>query len=348
MKTGVFGKNKDGKQIMFYCLENKNGMEMTVINLGAAIVSLKVKDKDDNLRDVVLGYDSVEDYEKNTCYFGAVIGRNSNRIKGGTCTLDGCPYVLEQNDNNNNLHSGSNGFHNAVWEAACKENASNTITFSYLSKDGEQDFPGNMKVKVIYTLTDDNEVVIDYEAETDQTTVANMTNHAYFNLAGHNGGSIENHILSVNASYYTPVEDNELIPTGNIESVKGTPLDFTVPKTIGKDIREPFQQLEFAGGYDHNFIIDGESGKMKLAAHALSERSGIKMDVYTDCPGIQLYSGNFIQNHRGKDGVTYDFRHGFCLETQYFPNGINQEGFESPILNPGDKYSTQTKYKFSV
>lgn len=348
MKTAVFGKNRDGKQIMSYCLENKNGMEMTVINLGAAIVSLKVKDKEDNLRDVVLGYDSVEDYEKNTCYFGAVIGRNSNRIKGGVCILDGCRYALEQNDNSNNLHSGKNGFHNAVWEAALHENVSNKITFSYLSKDREQDFPGNMQVKVVYTLTDDNELVIDYEAETDRTTVANMTNHAYFNLAGHNGGNIEQHILSVNASYYTPVEDRELIPTGNVERVKGTPLDFTFPKTIGRDIREPFQQLEFAGGYDHNFIIDGESNKMKLAASALCEASGIKMEVYTDCPGIQLYSGNFIEKHRGKGGVTYDFRHGFCLETQYFPNGINQEGFESPILKRGEKYRTQTKYKFSV
>lgn len=342
----LFGKTKDGREVKKYTLTNQNGMEVSVIDLGATIVSVKLAGADGKVRDVVLGYDNPADYQTRTCYFGAVIGRNSNRIDHARISLDGAEYQLEQNDNENNLHSGKNGFHAVIWTVEKAEK--NSIELSYFSKDKEQDFPGNMTARVIYTLTDDNELVITYQAETDQTTVANFTNHTYFNLDGHESGRIEEEELEILASYYTPVIDGKAIPTGEVAKVSETPMDFRKMTKIGARIGDDFEQLKFVGGYDHNYVLDKADGTMQLAARAKAARSGIRMDVYTDCVGIQLYAGNFIGEQSGKDGVTYGDRHGFCLETQYFPNAVNIENFKRPVLRPGEKYQSTTKYCFSL
>lgn len=341
-----FGKTKEGNEVTKYTLTNKNGMEVSFIDLGATIVSIKVADKNGALRDVALGYDNPVDYQTNTCYFGAVIGRNSNRINQARITLEGTEYALEANDNENNLHSGSKGFHAVIWNVEKVE--AQKIVFTYLSKDGEQDFPGNMNATVTYEVTDENEIVISYQADSDKTTVANFTNHAYFNLDGHETGSIEHQELEILASYYTPMIDSKAIPTGEVFKVTGTPMDFRKMEKIGARISDDFEQLRFAGGYDHNYVLDKADDSMQLAARAKSENSGICMDVYTDCIGIQLYTGNFIGEHAGKEGVTYGDRHGFCLETQYFPNAINEENFKTPVLHPGETYKSETKYCFFV
>ena len=342
----LFGKTKEGKEVKKYTLSNKNGMEVSLIDLGATIVSVKLKDADGQIKDVVLGYDNPVDYQENTCYFGAVIGRNANRIDHAKITLDDVEYALEQNDNENNLHSGSKGFHAVIWDVEAVEE--NSIIFTYLSKDLEQDFPGNMTAKVTYTLTDENELVISYEAVTDKTTVANFTNHAYFNLDGHESGRVENQELEILASYYTPMIDSKSIPTGDIAKVSGTPMDFRKMTKIGERVGDDFKQLIYAGGYDHNYVLDKADGTMQLAARAKAADSGICMDVYTDCVGVQLYTGNFIKEHAGKDGVTYGVRHGFCLETQYFPNAINEANFKTPVLRPDETYRSETKYCFFV
>lgn len=341
-----FGRTKEGSEVKKYTLTNKNGMEVSVIDLGATIVSVKLAGADGKIRDVVLGYDNPVDYQENTCYFGAVIGRNANRIDHAKITIDGVDYQLEQNDNENNLHSGSKGFHAVIWKA--EEVTEQSILFSYYSRDLEQDFPGNMTARVRYNLTEENELVILYQAVADKTTVANFTNHAYFNLDGHESGSIENQQLEILASYYTPVIDAKSIPTGEVAKVSGTPMDFRKMEKIGARINDDFEQLKYAGGYDHNYVLDKADGTMQLAARAKAAESGICMDVYTDCVGVQLYAGNYIKEHAGKDGVSYGFRQGFCLETQYFPNAINDKNFRRPILRPDERYQSSTKYCFSV
>ena len=335
MSSIEFGKTKEGKTVTKYLLKNKNGMEVSVMDLGATIVSVLVPDRNGVKRDVVLGYDTPQEYQDHTCYFGAVIGRNANRIGGAKIVLGDREYQLEKNDNGNNLHSGKNGFHAVIWSV--EQQKEDEITFFYLSKDLEQDFPGNMTAKVTYTVTDDNELSIAYEAVSDQTTVANFTNHAYFNLNGHDSGCMENQELEILASYYTPVKDGEAIPTGDVEKVAGTPMDFRKMKKIGQDIGADVEQLKFVGGYDHNFVLDKADGTMQLAARARSEESG-----------IQLYAGNFIGKQTGKGGASYDSRHAFCLETQYFPNAVNEPNFKSPVLEVGDTYRSQTKYSFYV
>lgn len=344
MSQRAFGTTKEGRKVTEYTLVNKGGMELSVIDLGATITSIKTKGSDDRIYDVVLGYDNAEAYQNSTTYFGAVIGRNANRINQARITLEGVCYQLEANDNENNLHSGSNGFHAAIWDV--QEVSAQKITFSYMSADGEQGFPGNMHVRVTYTLTDENEVIISYEADTDKTTIANMTNHAYFNLDGHSSGSMEEQELQIKAAYYTPVTDSKSIPTGVLEKVAGTPMDFTKMKKIGADIHADFPQLKYTGGYDHNYVLDKTDGTKQPAARAKAAKSGICMEVYTDCEGVQFYAGNFITKQEGKEGAVYDFRHGFCLETQYFPNAVNEEHFKSPILQPGEVYRTETTYKF--
>lgn len=346
MEHKIFGVTKEGNPVTEYTLTNENGMSLSVIDLGAAITSLRFGGRDGKLYDVVLGYDNPVDYQTHTCYFGAVIGRNANRICQAKVTIDGTEYRLEQNDSENNLHSGSKGFHAVIWNVEkCGEDS---ITFSYVSPDGEQDFPGDMTAKVTYTLTKDNAVEICYEAVSDKTTVANFTNHTYFNLDGHASGSMENQELELHASYYTPVIDEKAIPTGEIVGVAGTPMDFRKMKKIGAEIDADFDQLNYAGGYDHNFVLDKADGTMQLAARAKAAESGICMDVYTDCVGIQFYAGNFIKEHGGKDGVTYNFRHGFCLETQYFPDAVNQPEFKAPVLRPGETYRSVTRYQFGL
>ena len=325
-----FGKTKEGNTVTKYLLKNKNGMEVAVMDLGATIVSVLVPDKNGLKRDVVLGYDTPQEYQEHTCYFGAVIGRNANRIGGAKIVLDDREYPLEKNDNGNNLHSGKNGFNSVIWNV--EQQKEDEITFSYLSKDLEQDFPGNMTAKVTYTVTDDNALSIAYEAVSDQTTVANFTNHAYFNLNGHDSGCMENQELEILASYYTPVKDGEAIPTGNVEKVAGTPMDFRKMKKIGQDIGVDFEQLKFVGGYDHNFVLDKADGTMQLAARARSEKSGICMDVYTDCVGIQLYAGNFIGKQTGKGGASYDSRHAFCLETEKGAEIVVHMGIDTVAL----------------
>lgn len=344
MEKKFFGTTKEGAKVTEYTMENASGMCVSVIDLGATITSVKVKGNGGKLYDVVLGYDNLVDYQNHTYYFGAAIGRNANRIDHAKITLDGRSFALEANDNENNLHSGTNGFHAMLWEVEREEPQS--ITFCCLSRDGEQDFPGNMTAKVTYTLTDEDELVIAYEAVSDQTTVANFTNHSYFNLDGHTSGSVEEQELEILASYYTPVIDSKAIPTGEIVSVAGTPMDFREMKKIGAEIGADFDQLIYAGGYDHNYVLDKADGSMQLAARARAVHSGICMDVYTDCVGIQFYAGNFVENHTGKEGASYGFRHGFCLETQYFPNAVNEKNFKAPLLRPGETYRSNTKYCF--
>lgn len=346
MKQTIFGKTKDGKTVTLYTIRNQKGMRADIMDYGGTIVSLHVPDATGKDVDVVLGYDTVKEYEEGGYYFGAVIGRNANRIAGASCRIDGITYKLEENDASNNLHSGSNGFHHALWNV--EKVTENSIQFSYLSKAFEQGFPGNLKVFVLYELTENNELTLTYQATTDRVTIANMTNHSYFNLDGHEAGSIEEQFLTIYASSYMPMIDSESIPTGTMDAVEGTPMDFRKEKAIGKDIGKECSQLHFAEGYDHNFVLDKETNVFGLAAEAYSKKSGIAMKVFTTCPGIQFYSGNFLKDGAGKKGATYHFRQGFCLETQYFPNAVNEQAFETPFLKPGEQYEEKTVYQFAV
>ena len=346
MDISEFGKIDSGELAHLYSICNKNGAKLSVTDLGATIVGLEVPDKKGKLRDVILGYDNAKEYQSHTFYFGACIGRNANRINKAVVELNNKNVSLEVNDNDNNLHSGTHGFHNVLWGVCSPE--PNSIALTYLSKDGEQDFPGNMETKVTYTLTDDNELIIHYEAVSDKTTVANFTNHSYFNLNGHDSGNVYDQELMIKAQAYTPVIDAKAIPTGEIQSVDGTPFDFRDYKKIGLDIEADNTQIKYGNGFDHNFALDKNGHEMTLAGSARSAESGIQMDVYTDCVGMQFYSGNFIEKHQGKSGAMYDFRNGFCLETQYFPNAVSEPKFESPVINPGEKYDSITKYSFSL
>jgi len=339
-----FGITKNGQESHLIEITNGSDIKLVVSDYGATIVSIFVKDKTDREKDVVLGYDSVSDYEDQRSYFGATIGRNANRIAHAACELDGAHYDLEKNDNGNNLHNGKNGFHCAVWEV--KEITSDKVIFAYTSKDMEQDLPGNMQATVTYKVTKENEICIDYGAVSDKTTVANFTNHAYFNLNGHESGSIENHRLTLYADAYTPVVDAKSIPTGEIAPVFNTPMDFTKEKCVGQEIEADFTQLKYAGGYDHNFVLAKEHGTMKKAAKVIGDISGITMELFTDCPGIQFYTGNFVKRQEGKEKVFYDFRHGLCLEPQYYPNAINDKHFLSPVLEANEQYTSHIKLLF--
>lgn len=348
MEQKVFGRLNDGTELNLYSFTNKNGVTMALTELGATLVSLTMQDKDGAVRDVVLGYDTPQEYVDNTCFFGTVIGRSGNRIDKGSFVIGGKTYQMDINDNENNLHSGNDGFDTRKWDVKAVDEEKNSITFALESPDGDQGFPGNFQVAVTYTLTDDNEVVLHYEGTSDADTVANLTNHSYFNLAGHDSGSIEDQMLMLNAPAYTPVRDGQAIPTGEIAPVAGTPMDFGTAKAIGQDIEADFEQLKFVGGYDHNYVLSDTVGTMKKMAEAYSEKTGIVMEAFTDCCGVQFYAGNFITPQKGKGGAAYGKRHGFCLESQYYPNSINQEGFPSPLLKAGEKYETITSYKFSV
>ena len=337
---------QDGTELSLYSFTNKNGVTMTVTELGATLVKLLVPDRSGALRDVVLGYDDPQGYIDHTCYFGAVIGRSGNRIDKGRFVIGGKTYQMDVNDNENNLHSGNNGFDIRKWDVAAIDEAANSITFSMDSPDGDQGFPGHFCVTVTYTLTDDNEVVLHYEGSCDADTVANLTNHTYFNLAGHESGSIEGQLLQLHAKAYTPVRDSQAIPTGELAPVAGTPMDFQTEKPIGRDIEADFEQLKFVGGYDHNYVLSDAAGTKKKMAEAYCKESGIAMEAFTDCCGVQFYAGNFITPQTGKDKAAYGKRQGFCLESQYYPNAINQEGFPSPLLRAGEKYDTVTSYRF--
>ena len=344
MEKQLFGTTNEGKEIFLYTLENKNGMKAQMIDYGAILVNLFVPDKNGNVQDVTLGYDKLEDYYTNGSFFGATISPNANRIADAKFTIDGETYQLDVNDGPNNLHSHFTlGGHKKVWEAQPQENGS--LKFTLEQPDGEMGFPGNKVVSITYTLTDDNELRLDYHGSTDKKTILNLTNHAYFNLAGHDSGQIIDHVLWLKASHYTPVVAGA-IPTGEIAPVAGTPLDFTKAKRIGNEIEADFEQLKLVSGYDHNFAIDDWNGELQLVAKMSEETSGREMEVYTDLPGIQFYAGNCIAETTGKGGVVYKVRHGFCLETDYFPNAVNQENFASPVYGPEKDFVSTTVYKF--
>lgn len=343
MKKEIFGTTKEGKEVHLYTLENKNGMSAQVMDYGAILVRLFVPDQNGKAEDVTLGYDRLEDYYTNGSFFGSTIAPNANRIANAAFTIDGVTYKLDVNDGPNNLHSHFDlGTHKRVWKAEPQENA---VTFTVEVKDGEMGFPGNKEISVTYTLTDQNELRLDYHVSTDKKTVINPTNHAYFNLAGHDGGKITDHVLWLKASHYTPVVEGA-IPTGEIAPVAGTPLDFTKEKRIGNEIDADFRQLQLVSGYDHNFVLDDWKGELQLVAKASEKTSGRTMEVYTDLPGIQFYAGNCIAETTGKKGVVYGKRDGFCLETDFFPNAVNEENFPSPVYGPEKDYTSTTIYKF--
>ncbi len=344
----AFQKLIDGKNTDLFILRNKNKAEAAFTNYGARIVSLRVPDQSGKLTDVVVGFAGVEAYRQSTePYFGATIGRYGNRIAGGKFKLDGQEYSIFINNTPNALHGGKKGFQDVVWDA--RQVNDQTLEFSYLSKDMEEGFPGNLQVKVIYSLSDDNELIINYEASTDKKTIVNLTNHAFFNLNGEGSGNILNHSLQINAAQYTPV-DITLIPLGKLVSVAGSPFDFRKAVKIGGRIENNTIQLKYGKGYDHNYVLNpAESGKIKSAAIARGDQSGIVMEVYTQEPGLQFYSGNFMQGKNTfKGGSKDDFRTAFCLETQHFPDSPNQPAFPATVLKPGDLYKTSTVYKFSV
>lgn len=344
MKTEAFGSIQSGKKATLYILENKNHTVVKVTDFGATLVSVLFADKDGVMKDMVLGYDDAASYEKGTSCFGATIGRNGNRIKGARFTIDGKEWVIEANENNNSLHSGKNGFNHLMWEM--KESGDNYVTFYHYSPQEEQGFPGNMHVTVTYTLDAEDTVHITYHAKADADTVMNFTNHSYFNLAGHDSGVMLDQKLQLFADAYTPDEDSHSIPTGEIAPVAGTPMDFTTMKPIGQDINADFEQLHFTGGYDHNYVLSDKPGTMRQMAKAECDASGIAMDAYTECCGVQLYAGNFIGTQTGKGGVTYGDRHGFCLESQFYPNAVNEKNFPSPVVPANTEYHSETKYHF--
>jgi aldose 1-epimerase len=348
LKKTPFGKTPEGQAVDLYVLTNKNGMEVAITNYGGAVVSVKVPDRKGKMADVVLGYDSLDGYVNDKAYFGALIGRYGNRIAHGQFTLDGVTYSLAKNNGDNSLHGGKRGFNKAVWDA--KEVASKQergLQLNYLSKDGEEGYPGNLKVQVVYTLTDANELKIDYSAATDKKTVLNLTNHSYFNLAGQGSGDILGHQLMISADRFTPV-DAGLIPTGELRSVAGTPFDFRAKTVIGARINADDEQLKLGKGYDHNFVLRGQ-GALGLAARAVEANSGRVLEVWTTEPGVQFYTGNFLDGTaRGKEGKTYGFRSAFCLETQHYPDSPNHPDFPSTVLSPGQRFHSVTVYKFST
>ena len=340
-----FVSEVEGKPTALYVLKNKNGAEACITNYGGRLVSVMVPDKNGKMTDVVLGYDNVDQYVKSDGNYGALIGRYGNRINQAKFTLDETEYTLPANDGMHCLHGGPLGYHTRMWDA--KQLNDQALELTYLSKDGEAGFPGNLDIKVTYTLTDDNAVDIKYEATTDKKTVVNLTNHSYFNLSGVPGSDVLDQEIMINADNYTPV-DETLIPTG-ISTVAETPLDLRTPVAIGKHINEPFDQLQKGRGYDHNWVLNSNGDKNVLAAKAYSPTSGIALEVYTNEPGIQFYTGNFMDGKdTGKHGVLYPHRGAFCLETQHYPDTPNHPDFPTVVLNPGEKYFSECIYKFTA
>jgi aldose 1-epimerase len=349
VKKEDFGKTTSGQAVEIYTLTNARGVEIKITTYGGIVTSLKVPDRNGKLDDVVLGFDNLEGYLKGHPYFGCIAGRYANRIAKGRFTLDGKAYQLTVNNGDNHLHGGTTGFDKMVWTAReVKSKNGVGLELTYLSKDGEQGYPGNLTARVTYTLTNANELRIDYFATTDKATVVNLTNHAYFNLAGQGNGDILSHQLQINASRFTPT-DETAIPTGVLQAVKGTPFDFTKSEKIGARINQDDEQIRIGKGYDHNFVLDGKAGTLQPAATVYEPTTGRVLEIWTTEPGIQFYTGNYLDGTlTGKGGKVYQQRYGFCLETQHYPDSPNQPKFPSTALRPGKQYRTTTVLKFSA
>ena len=351
LRREVFGTTPEGQTAHLYFLTNQNGVEAAITNYGATLVSLKVPDRAGEFADVVLGYDRLEHYVAGKRYFGGTIGRYANRIANGTFTLDGIDCILSRNRGANHLHGGNGGFNKVFWdvsEAAASDNA-DALHLKYVSADGEEGYPGNLAVEVTYILTNDDKLRIEYAATTDKTTIVNLTNHSYFNLAGAGNGDIMGHRLMLAAEHFTPGDTN-LIPTGELRRVAGTPFDFTRAEAIGARVNNDDKQLQLAGGYDHNFVLSsGETDAPALAARVYEPQTGRQLEVWTTEPGIQFYSGNFLDGSiHGKGGKAYEHRYGFCLEPQHFPNSPKEPDFPSTVLRPGELFQSKTIYAFST
>ncbi len=347
LSFSAFKAEVGGKENNLYVMKNANGMEVGIINYGARIVSVLVPDKAGEMQDVVLGFDNIDDYLNNKTDFGAAIGRYGNRIAGGKFNLDGVDYQLTLNNGENSLHGGITGFQYQMFDITQID--STTLECSYLSPDGDNGFPGNLDVKITYKLTDDNAIDIFYEAETDKPTVVNLTNHSYFNLSGNPNNTINDHILFLDCNHFTPASAN-LIPTGEIAQVKNTPMDFTQPTIIGERIDDyTFEQIKRGNGYDHNWVFNTPGDINVLGGQAFCPSTGITLEVYTTEPGVQFYSGNFLDGTlTGKKDIVYNKRAGLCLETQHYPDSPNQPNFPSTVLRPGEKYTNRCIYKFGV
>ena len=345
-----FGKLPDGQDVEIYTLSNKNGVEVRIMTYGGVVVSLRTPDRKATLDDIVLGFERVEDYLKENPFFGALVGRYGNRIAKGKFKLGGKQYTLAVNNGENHLHGGLKGFDKALWTAKPLDTTAGVgVELTHTSPDGDEGYPGALQVKVTYTLTDQNEVKIDYFAITDKETVVNLTNHSYFNLRGAGEGEIISTELMINADKFTPV-DKGLIPTGEMRPVKGTPFDFTKPKPIGQNIYdESDEQIKFGGGYDHNFVLNKGAGGLTKAAEAYDSKTGRVLEVFTTEPGVQFYTGNFLDGKLyGKGNKAYNKRFAFCLETQHYPDSPNKPEFPTTTLRPGEKYQSQTTWKFSA
>lgn len=343
VETRQFGKSKSGEDIVLYTLRNDKGMEASVMNLGAVLVSLKVPDASGKTEDVVLGFDRGEQYYTNPSFFGAIVGPNANRIGGAAFLLEGINYQLDVNDNANNLHSHlTKGFHARLWNAQIQDGG---VLFTLQDADGNLGFPGNKTMELTYTLDEENGLTLHYHGCSDKSTILNPTNHSYFNLDGHAAGNIEGHTLWINADAYTPVVEGA-IPTGEIAPVEGTPMDFTREKTVGAEIAADMEQLKITGGYDHNWVLADADGSLRHIATLRAAKSGRVMKVYTTLPGVQFYAGNFIDRQQGKEGTVYDKRSGLCLETQFFPDSIHHENFPSCVFGAGKEYDSVTVYRF--
>ncbi|MFR6512981.1 MAG: aldose epimerase family protein [Ruminococcus sp.] len=344
VRVETFGSTSKEEEAVLYTLTNENGMSASITNYGAALVKLNVPDKEGKLRDVVLGYDDVTGYEKGGGSFGAPVGRNANRIGGAVITIQDKTYELEKNDNGNNLHSGTNYYNKRIWNVG--EKTDSKIEFVLHSPDGDQGYPGTLDMHVTYELTEDNELRLIYDAVPDQDTIINMTNHSYFNLDGHDSGNVLKELVTLDADYFTRA-DAQSIPTGELVDVTGTPMDFRMPRALGEAIDADYEAVRLGKGYDHNWVLKN-NGKFDKVAQAVSEKSGIVMEVWTDLPGMQMYTANFLDNEHGKNGAVYGIRDAVCFETQYFPDAVHHENFASPICKKGIPYHTVTSYKFET
>jgi aldose 1-epimerase len=349
IEKNLYGKLQDGREVYQYTLTNGTGSSVKILNFGATVTSIEVPDRDGKIGDVVLGYDSLQGWVNDKNYLGVIVGRYGNRIDKGQITLDGKKIQLTVNDGPNHLHGGKLGLQKRLWDAkVVHDSAGPSLELTYVSPDGEEGYPGTVTITVTYTLTEKNEFRIDYKGTTDKTTILNPTHHSYFNLTGSPTNTILNHLLTIEADTITPV-NNTLITTGNYTNVANTPMDFRTPTAIGARINDPYEQLQFGKGYDHNWVLRNFNGKVRKAAELYDPQSGRLMTMYTDQPGLQFYSGNFLDGSIiGKKKIAYQFRTGLCLESQCYPDSPNKPAFPSPVLKPGETYHQTTIYQFSI